>query len=552
MAARTLRRGALAFAAYAALVVWLTWPLARHVTTHLPSTTSLLFDTLHTVWVLSWETRSLTTAPLALPDANIYHPSANALFYGQTAFGALPYFAPVLLATGNPTLALNVMFLAGVALTACALHLVVHHWTRSDLAGALAAWAFLTTRWVLWEVVPTAPQYALLHWFPPIILLASTPAARFPLALLALLILQALVDPVYLGIAIMIPLALLGGARLMRPETRAAGARLLGVLVVTAVALIVAFATHMLVRADNPALASQTLWATSMAPIAFPWGLVSCASPTAVPTVLLVLIAAGAASVLVAGATPPVRRAWGHVALWTAIGVALALKPSSFPILEMLRVPARNGVAALIGVALLAGLAFAECARRVAGWGRAAPVGLAAALALAAYLEHRQGLADPSFQRPPLPPYGMANVAPLSGPIAAALDRSRGPLLELPVGEGQRAAMLHARAMYRSIFHDHPIVNGYAGYFPADFPSRMALAHDLPDADALRALHDATGLELLLVNAADFPPPEQIEWYTLADAGGRADLRLVERDGPWLLFAVATRTATVHAPSRLD
>ena len=80
--------------------VWLTWPLGLHVATHLPNISAMLFDTIHTAWVLSWETRSLTTAPLSLPDANIYHPTANALFCGPAAFGALPTAAPVFLATG--------------------------------------------------------------------------------------------------------------------------------------------------------------------------------------------------------------------------------------------------------------------------------------------------------------------------------------------------------------------------------------------------------------------------------------------------------------------
>jgi len=545
-------RAVTAFVGYAALAVWLTWPLGQHIATHLPSTTSLLFDTIHTAWVLSWETRSLTTAPLSLPDANIYYPSANALFYGQTAFGALPYFAPVFLATGNPTLAVNVVFLAGVALTACTLHLVVYHWTRSHLGGAIAAWTFLTTRWVLWEVVPTAPQYALLHWFPVIVLLASTPAARFPLALLALLVLQALVDPVYLGFAILIPLGLLAVGRIARRETRAAGVRLAGALAVTVVALLVTFATHMLVRAENPQLATQTIWTTPMAPIVFPWGLVSCASPTAAPTVLLVLIVVGAASVMLAGNAAPTRRAWGHAAFWAAAGIVLALKPSSLPLLDMLRVPARNGVAGLLGIALLAGLAFAECTRRMAGWGPVVPAALAATLAFAAYVEHRQGLADPSFARPPLPAYGLVRVGPLSPSIAGALDRSGGPLLEIPVGQGFSAAMLNARAMYRSIFHRHPLVNGYAGYYPAAFPSRMALAQRLPDSEALRALGETTGLEMVLVNTADLLPDDRAAWIAIADAGGRVDLRLVERDGADLLFAVATDRVAADRAVRFD
>src|SRR5688572_8472568 len=483
MAARVrAARAAAAVAAYAAVVVWLTWPLGAHLATHIPSTTALVFDALHTAWVLSWQSHTLTAAPLSLPDANIYHPTPGALYYGQTAFGALPYFAPVYLASGNPALAMNVMFVAGVSLTAAALHLVVHHWTRSHLAGAVAACTFLTTRWVLWEVIPTAPQYALLHGFPAIVLLAATPGRRFPLPLLALVVLQALVDPVYLGAALVVPLGLLAAVRLVRRDTRTAGLHGVLLLAVTAVVLAVAFASHLAVRAENPNLAGQTLWTTPMAPFELPWGLLGVGAPTAAPSAFLMLIALGAASAIAAGRAATAGRAWAHASLWTTVGVAMALAPSIVPGLALFRVPARAGVAALIGMALLAGLAFAECARRLGDRRRWAAAGLAAAVAGTAYAEYRHGIPHPALRRPPLPAYGLIDTAVLGTRLGEHLAAGDEPLLEVPVGEGIRAARLHARAMYRSIFHWRPLVNGYDGYHPTAFPERMALARRLPDA----------------------------------------------------------------------
>jgi hypothetical protein len=99
---------------YAALVAWLTWPLGAHLGTHLPDPTNLTFDMLHTGWLLAYETHRLTTDPLRLLEANIYHPTPHALFYGETAFGALPVFASVYLVTGNPTAAVNILFVGGV------------------------------------------------------------------------------------------------------------------------------------------------------------------------------------------------------------------------------------------------------------------------------------------------------------------------------------------------------------------------------------------------------------------------------------------------------
>src|SRR5256712_9414733 len=115
---------------------------------------------------------------------------------------------PTFLLTGNPTLALNLTFLGCIALTACALHLVVRIWTGSHLGGFVAAWTFLMTRWTLWEFVPSAPQYAVLQYISFIILAAAGPATSFKqtLLLLPLVVLQSLASLLFLGAAAFSPL----------------------------------------------------------------------------------------------------------------------------------------------------------------------------------------------------------------------------------------------------------------------------------------------------------------------------------------------------------
>src|SRR5262249_50079750 len=151
-------------------------------------------------------------------NANIYHPTPHALFYGPTGFGALPLFAPVYLTTANPTLATNVLLLGGVALTATAIHMVAARWTGSALAGLVAASTLLTTRWMLWEWIPTAPHAAVLFYFPSIILLASDPGPRRRtlVALAVLAALQCLADITYVAPAVLVPLGTLGVWRLLR------------------------------------------------------------------------------------------------------------------------------------------------------------------------------------------------------------------------------------------------------------------------------------------------------------------------------------------------
>jgi len=104
----------------------------------------------------------LLTWPLAIAGANIFHPSRMALYYDPTGTGALPLFAPVFraglsrrsfapvfLASGNATLALNTTFILGIALTAWTMALVVLRWTGSTGGVLLAAWVLLTNAWLM-------------------------------------------------------------------------------------------------------------------------------------------------------------------------------------------------------------------------------------------------------------------------------------------------------------------------------------------------------------------------------------------------------------------
>ena len=246
---------------YLSLVVWLGWPLPARLGTHLPRTTfSSDFDTLYTTWALAWETHAVTTDPARLIDANIYHPAAAALLYGPTAFGALPFFAPVFLATANPVLAINVTLLLALGLTALGAHLVVARWTGSEPAGFVAGAVFLTNRW-MWQWAPAAPQFAVLVYLPWIMYLAAAPTGwRATWALLALVALQTLAEPVYLAPAVLGPLAVLATGRIASPGARAAGVRLLAVTIMAAALLAPLYVGYAGVRAANPSLAQQTLW----------------------------------------------------------------------------------------------------------------------------------------------------------------------------------------------------------------------------------------------------------------------------------------------------
>ncbi len=73
-------------------------------------------DTHLFLWTLGWNTHALTTRPLHVFDANIYAPMPNTLAYSENALGSVTFAAPVLWATGDLVLTLNLVLLSACAL----------------------------------------------------------------------------------------------------------------------------------------------------------------------------------------------------------------------------------------------------------------------------------------------------------------------------------------------------------------------------------------------------------------------------------------------------
>src|SRR5262249_61628506 len=124
-------------------------------------------------------------------------------------------------------------------------------------AGAVAAVTFLANRWLVLTFVPTVPHFAVLFGFPLVAALVAR--ARFgaweAAALLVLVVLQAAVDVVSLGPAVLLPLGAIAAGWIARPATRKRGLRLLGLLAAGAVVLVALHAPYFGVAARNPRLA---------------------------------------------------------------------------------------------------------------------------------------------------------------------------------------------------------------------------------------------------------------------------------------------------------
>src|SRR5262245_31795899 len=84
-------------------LLWLTWPLAAHLGTHVACpNVGCDFDLLIAYWAQAWQVHALATDPARILEAPVFHPATHALFFMVLGLGSLPLFAPVYLATGNP------------------------------------------------------------------------------------------------------------------------------------------------------------------------------------------------------------------------------------------------------------------------------------------------------------------------------------------------------------------------------------------------------------------------------------------------------------------
>jgi hypothetical protein len=372
---------------YIGIVAIRWWPLPLHLGDQLPYIPQFECDRMYSTWALAWSSHALGTDPMRLADANIYFPARDALFYGPTGFGALVFFAPAYLLSGNPIVAINITFLAGIVSTIGLLHLVVHRWARSHLAGMVAASTMLANIWLTRTFVPTTPHLAVLQYWPLIIAAAASPAASFggTVMLGALALVQSLTDVVYVAPVLLGTLALLGVVRLSRNATRGSGMSLLLAVLLAAASLLPVYRAHGRVAANNPTLSQQTVWRQDPEGTVLPFDLVSPFRPFVISPLAWLLLGAGAIAVRRQGGPrdDEERRAWRAGLSWTAAGGLLSLGPyvevgglgrlptpqamlgGLLPPFGRARVPSRFGVAGVFGLAILCGLAFATVARAI-------------------------------------------------------------------------------------------------------------------------------------------------------------------------------------------
>lgn len=479
-----------ALALFVALAVVHTWPLALR-----PGVNSRIDNADYTLnaWAIHWIARTLPTSPANVFHAPIFHPHPYALAYSEPLLlpGALAI--PVVWTGGSAVLAINLLTLAGYALTGWAFAWYVHRLTGSVGAGLVGG---SLVAFAAQNLMRLAQLQALHLELVPLVFVAldgllERRRPRHAIALGAALAAQATIS-IYLLIFTAWALVCAALARWREWIGRGHG-RAAGLLAAAAVASVVFAAPvlwpYLVLRQGNGferTVEQAQRYASTWADYLYTgsrlhydlWSRRFDEAEEANFPGLTCLVLATVA--LAAG--------WrsGHVRMWTAVAAgAVLLSVAPFlpgfaalhdvvPGLGAIRVYARAGQMALVALGILGGIGAARALSRLPG-------SRARLLATAALLL----LVNGEALRAPLP-YTDFNGIPAVYDVLAADPGA--VVVELPFYPHR---VFHGNAIYMlaATVHQKPLLNGYSGFAPRDFEQTATLLNELPSLEALEFLH---------------------------------------------------------------
>src|SRR5574341_555214 len=106
------------------LTLILTWPLARDFGRSLPTVVGLP-DALLQAYILNWDLGALSTRPLGVFDAPIFHPEPRTLTYMDHLLGEALVASPISALTHNPAAAYNAVVVFSFLASAWAMYRLV-------------------------------------------------------------------------------------------------------------------------------------------------------------------------------------------------------------------------------------------------------------------------------------------------------------------------------------------------------------------------------------------------------------------------------------------
>lgn len=509
-----------------ALAVAATYPLIRHITTHLPND---LGDPVLVSWILGWCAKAFRLGIAQVFNAPNFFPYSQTLTYSEHLIGIAIFTAPLQWLTANPVFVYNVAFIASFVQAGAGMYVLARTLTGRRDAALLAALAYAFTPY-------RVAQFAHLQWLVngwlPLSLWAlhryfSTGAFPFLVGSAAAYLLQSLTSS-YLTYFALLPLAAVavaGAWRTRPPVARtlahfAAAGALCGLVLAPVVQAYARARAERDFRRPASEIASLSadlgdyarahehvwLWRHARPGTGehelFPGAIALALAGVAVfigrrgTASLVSLYAAIAATALVLSLGPQ-PTAWGH---HFPVHGPYQLLLDVVPGLDGIRAVSRLAVIVLLAVCVLAAYGAARVLERLSPGAR--PV----AIALLAIGIVGEGWAAP---------IQVVRFEPLAHPDDRAAyaflqqRRDAGAVLELPMSLADDKREL--RYQYLTLWHGHRVVNGSSSYIPP-LIQLLGSSDQSPFADVNRLgiaaeFARTIGVRYLVVHRGEFEDP---------------------------------------------
>ena len=493
-----------ALAGFTALAIVWTWPVAAHLTTRIPHD---LGDPLLNTWILWWNAHAVPfTGPWWSPP--VLWPMPNALALSEHLLGLSVVATPLQLVGANAIAAYNVSLVLSYALSGFFAYLLAARLTGSRAAGVCAGLAFGFSPYRAGQLAHL--QVLASQWMPLVLLslhaYVETNARRWLAIFAAAWLLQALSNGYYLIIfPITIALWMMWFVP-WRAKWRA-GVAIAIVWIASSLPLIPILVKYRTVHTElglGRTLSDARNFSATTSSLVQPPPLLALWPDGSAPnselylfpgvTMPLLLIVAVVMSIRATGVRSTARSR--APAIFYA-GAALVMWALAFG-------PGEGASAFLRPYSYLASLpGFGEL-RAVSRF--AMPASLCAAVATAYAFDGllrswaRQRMAIASLVMAGLIADGLPTAVPMMTPpsrvvVAASPDAA---VLEIPPD----STTVNLAAMYRSMSHRHPLINGYSGHVPPHYQI-LALALARGDTSALIPFARRRSLVILVNDAHD-------------------------------------------------
>ncbi len=517
---RSWRVDAAAWGYFLLASIFFTWPLLPRMTTALSSSP----DSLLNAWALGWSFHILPRDPMSLFDANIFFPRPDTLAYSEHLFGITVLVWPLFAVTGNLTLAYNAAVFSSFLLSGVGMYLLVREITASPWAGLVSGTIFLAAPYRFGHLLQL--QLLTLQWFPFVFWCALRFLREGRVRQLAGVVLFSLLQMlscnyymVYLALAVVLFGLSLGVYARELLSRRKIVLFSLGAAAVTALCLpfLLPYVRNrergFYRRYEDVVHYSATL-RDYVTPSRFnrpPYARWLPSQSRSEKALLPGLGAFALALVGVGVGRGRNRPFWLFCVVLSATAVVLSLGPElhwrsatiplpyrffyrHLPGFDSIRVAARISVLALFGIAVLAGLGAAALVEK---WKKPLAVGLLGLL----LFEYRTYTLESAFPEAP---------AASAAHQWLARENAQGGVLVLPIHEGQEI-LRESLAMYQSMAHYQPLVNGYSGWWPNDYWELVGRLRHFPTSRSVRVLLERAPVRYVVVHYDRIPGPRRRE-----------------------------------------